>query len=124
MGSQIARWVVRAVAAAPVVIAALGPAVARAADGPEKTPHVIFIVGESEYKSEQTMPAVAKVLQDRYGMRCTVLMDKNIKDAWTPKVNERINDIPGLEALADADLPVRRARFVRKVLESEVGRRG
>jgi protein-arginine kinase len=24
----------------------------------------------------------------------------------------------------DADLPVRRARFVRKVLESEVGRRG
>ncbi|HVF27090.1 MAG TPA: hypothetical protein VM943_02540, partial [Pyrinomonadaceae bacterium] len=45
----------------------------------KKPPHVVFVIGESEYKSEQTLPELARVLQGKYGMKCTVLNDKNIK---------------------------------------------
>jgi type 1 glutamine amidotransferase len=82
-------------------------------------PHVIFVIGESEYKSEQTLPAIARELEEKYGMRCTILLDKNIKDAWKPMVNERINDLPGLEALVTADLAVFYLRF-RQLPEAQL----
>lgn len=66
-------------------------------------PHVVFVTGDDEYKSEMTMPALAKVLESKYGMRCTVLYAR-------PDPQTKTN-IEGLEALKTADLMVMYLRF-------------
>jgi uncharacterized protein len=66
-------------------------------------PHVVFVTGDDEYLSEETMPALAKVLESKYGMRCTVLYARP-----DPKTK---NNIEGLEALKTADLMVMYLRF-------------
>ena len=83
-------------------LAAAGIAAAAAPDAAGK-PHVIFIIGDDEYKFDQSMPPIAKELQDRYAMQCTVLLAQ-------PDQATR-NNMPGLEALAKADLAVFCLRF-------------
>lgn len=61
--------------------------------------HIVFVQGEDEYKSETTMPALADELKTRYGMKTTVLLANTL------------SDIPGLDALQDADLAVFYMRF-------------
>lgn len=63
-----------------------------------KKPLVVFVTGDHEYSSELTMPLFAAELEKRYGMRTKVL--KSVPDYNGEK------DIPGLEALAEADLAV------------------
>jgi len=104
---------------AVLLLSAFAPLVRAQNPRAKKTPHVVFVIGESEYKSEQTLPELARVLQDKYGMKCTVLNDKNIKDAWKPVALERINDMSGLEALASADLAIFYIRF-RQFPESQL----
>jgi type 1 glutamine amidotransferase len=62
------------------------------------SPHIVFVTGDHEYSSEETMPLLAAELAKRYGMRTTVLKSH-------PDENAEEN-IPGLEALNDADLAV------------------
>ncbi len=38
-----------------------------------KRPHIVFVAGDHEYSSEETMPALAAELEKNYGVRCTVL---------------------------------------------------
>ena len=61
-------------------------------------PHVVFVTGDHEYSSEGTMPLIAEELEKNYGMRTTMLKAE-------PDYNAEEN-IPGLEALEDADLAV------------------
>lgn len=63
-----------------------------------KPPHVVFVTGDHEYSSEGTMPLIAQMLEQRYGMRTTVLKS-------APDENAEEN-IPGLEALKDANLAI------------------
>lgn len=73
---------------------------------PEHAPRVVFIAGESAYKSEVTFGDIAYELEGKFGMECKVLEDRNKKESASPKPGERLNDIPGLEALEHADLAV------------------
>ncbi len=75
-----------------------------AARGAEK-PHVVFVCGDHEYGGEVTMPMFAAELEKNYGMRATVLTAQ-------PDQNAEEN-IPGLEALAGADLAVLYLRWRR-----------
>ncbi|GAA4462715.1 hypothetical protein GCM10023189_39740 [Nibrella saemangeumensis] len=61
-------------------------------------PLVVFVTGDHEYSSELTMPLFAAELEKNYGMRTKVLKS-------TPDHNGE-KDIPGLEALREADLAV------------------
>ena len=63
-----------------------------------KKPLVVFVTGDHEYSSEATMPLIAANLEKNYGMRTLVLKS-------SPDYNSEEN-IPGLEALKDADLVV------------------
>lgn len=78
-------------------------------DGPGAGKHIVFVTGDDEYRSEESMPQMAKILSQRHGFRCTVLFaidpDTGAIDAT------RQDNIPGLEALADADLMVIFTRF-------------
>src|SRR6185436_11024156 len=61
-------------------------------------PHVVFVTGDHEYSGEETMPLLAQELEKNYGMKATVLKAYPDQDSET--------DIPGLEALDQADLAV------------------
>ncbi len=57
-------------------------------------PHVVFMIGESEYNTASTLPVFAKRQLEYRGIRCTfVHVDENDP-----------NDFAGLEALKEADL--------------------
>ncbi len=77
-------------------------------EGIGKGKHIVFIANDHEYRSEQTCPAMAKILAKRHGFKCTVLFgvdeDGHIKAGSAP--------VPGMEALKDADLLFFFTRFM------------
>jgi type 1 glutamine amidotransferase len=74
----------------------------------EPLPHVVLISGDEEYRSEEAIPQLAKILSKHHGFRCTVLF---AIDPKTGEVNPNVSNIPGLEALQSADLMVIFTRF-------------
>jgi type 1 glutamine amidotransferase len=78
-------------------------------DGPGKGKHVVLVSGDEEYRSEETLPQLAKILAKHHGFRCTVLFAIDPADGTiNPNVT---NNVPGLEALRTADLLVIFTRF-------------
>lgn len=71
-------------------------------EGPGKGRHIVLISGDEEYRSEESLPMLAKILSKHHGFDCTVLfaIDPENKTV-NPYVN---NNIPGLHFLKDADL--------------------
>ncbi|MGC4056008.1 MAG: ThuA domain-containing protein [Paludibaculum sp.] len=77
--------------------------------GPGKGKHIVLVGGDEEYRSEEALPQLAKILSTRHGFHCTVLFAIDRKDGT---INPDQNDnIPGLEALDKADLMVLFTRF-------------
>lgn len=72
--------------------------------------HLVFISGDEEYRSEETLSQLAKIMAERHGFKCSVLY---AQDPERPGiVNPQVLDhIPGLEALRTADLMVIATRF-------------
>ncbi len=68
-----------------------------------KAPHVVFVTGDHEYSSERTMPILAAALEKNFGMRTTVLQARNEKGDLDESYEK---NIPGLDALAKADLAI------------------
>jgi type 1 glutamine amidotransferase len=91
--------------------------VVEGAAGPGKGKHIVLVSGDEEYRSEEALPQLAKILARHHGFRCTVLFAIDPKDgAIDPNVN---NNIPGLAALDDADLLVLFTRF-RKLPDEQM----
>ncbi len=63
-----------------------------------KKPHIVFVSGDHEYSSEATFPIIAQELASKYDFKTTVLKS-------SPDENAEEN-IPGLEALDQADVAV------------------
>jgi hypothetical protein len=79
------------------------------ATGPGKGKHVVLVSGDEEYRSEETLPQLAKILAKQHGFKCTVLF---AIDPKTGSINPMVNNnIPGLEALKTADLMIIFTRF-------------
>ncbi len=78
-------------------------------EGPGKGKHIVLVSGDQEYRSEEAITQLAKILADRHGFKCTALFTTDPK---TGIVNPTINHIAGLEALATADLLVIFTRFL------------
>ena len=77
-------------------------------EGPGKGKHVVLISGDEEYRSEEALPQLAKILAKRHGFTCTVLFAIGQDGTIDP---DRRDNIPGLEALEKADLMVLFTRF-------------
>ena len=78
--------------------------------GPGRGKHVVLIAGDQEYRSEESIPALAQILAARHGFHCTVLFSVNRQ---TGRIDPNtIDNIPGLEALRRADLVVLFARWL------------
>lgn len=77
-------------------------------DGPGEGKHIVLISGDEEYRSEETMPQLGKILAVHHGFRCTVLFAIDEEGRIHP---DRVDNIPGLDALETADLMVIFTRF-------------
>ena len=53
-------------------------------DGPGKGKHVVLISADQEYRSEQSMPMMARILSKHHGFNCTVLFGVNEKGEVDP----------------------------------------
>ena len=42
-------------------------------DGPGKGKHIVFVSGDDEYRSEEALPLLAKIMAEHHGFKCTVL---------------------------------------------------
>ncbi len=73
-------------------------------DGPGKGKHIVLIAGDDEYRSEETLPQLGKILAKHHGFKCTVLLPIDPKDGT---INPNVTtSSPGLEALKSADLMI------------------
>ncbi len=71
---------------------------------------IVLISGDEEYRSEEALPQLAKILSKRHGFHCTVLFAQNPEYPGIINANYGQN-IPGLEALETADLMLIFTRF-------------
>ncbi len=76
--------------------------------GPGRGKQVVLISGDEEYRSEEALPQLAKILSKRHGFTCTVLFAIAADGTIDPN---RLDNIPGLAALRKADLMVIATRF-------------
>lgn len=72
-----------------------------------KGKHLVFVASDHEYRGEETLPAMARILAKHHGFDCTVLfgLDEN------GEIKAGESNIPGLEALESADAMVIFTRF-------------
>ena len=78
-------------------------------DGPGVGKHIVFVTGDEEYRSEEGMPQIAKILSHHYGFRCTVLFAIDPDSGQIDPENQQ--NIPGMDQLNYADLMVVFTRF-------------
>ena len=73
-----------------------------------KGKRIVLISGDEEYRSEEGLPQLGKILSTHHGFHCTVLF---AIDPKTNLINPEASNIPGLEALHSADLMIIATRF-------------
>lgn len=79
--------------------------------GPGKGKRVVLLAGDEEYRSEEALPMLGKLLSQRHGFTCTVLFAINKE---TGEIDPNTSDnLPGAEALDQADLVITSLRFRR-----------
>src|SRR5947208_17162479 len=104
--------------AAPMLARAESPSVVlEGKDGPGKGKHIVLLSGDQEYRSEETIPQLAKILATRHGFKCTVLFTTDPKTGVVNPVGEKVGkeevqNVQGLEALKTADAFVIFTRFL------------
>src|SRR3974390_1589088 len=76
--------------------------------GPGKGKHIVLVSGDEEYRSEEALPEVARILATHHGFHCTVLFALDPDGTVNPNRND---NIPGLEALDHADLLILFPRY-------------
>lgn len=76
--------------------------------GPNQGKHIVLLAGDEEYRSEESLPMLAKILSQRHGFKCTVLFSAAEDGTITP------NDVTALtnpQAIDSADLFITALRF-------------
>lgn len=77
-------------------------------NGPGKGKHVVLIAGDEEYRSEDCMPMLGKILSQRHGFHCTVLFSVSPDGFIDPNAGASLTHP---EALDSADAIVMLIRF-------------
>jgi len=76
--------------------------------GPGKGRHVVLLAGDHEYRSEETLPALARILAKHHGFKCTTLFTVH---PTTGFIDPAANNLPGASILQEADMMVVFLRF-------------
>jgi type 1 glutamine amidotransferase len=76
-------------------------------DGPGAGKHIVLIAGDHEYRSEESLPALGRILSHRLGFKASVFFTLDSAGFIEPGSS----NIGGLEALTTADLLILAIRF-------------
>jgi type 1 glutamine amidotransferase len=77
--------------------------------GPSQGKRIVLIAGDEEYRSEESLPMLAKILSQRHGFDCTVLFSLDPTGAYIDPNNQKSVTHP--EAIAKADLIIIQTRW-------------
>lgn len=80
--------------------------------------HIVLVAGDEEYRSEEMLAQMARILAKHHGFKCTVLNAINSENGEIDPVV--VDNIPGLETLESADLMVMFLRF-RNLPDEQMG---
>ena len=69
---------------------------------------IVLLSGDEEYRSEESLPQLGRILSQRHGFRTIVLFSQDADGTINP--NNQTN-VPGMHLLAGADLVVNQFRF-------------
>ncbi|HIG28602.1 MAG TPA: hypothetical protein EYQ50_12705 [Verrucomicrobiales bacterium] len=78
------------------------------ASNPTKDKKLVLLASDHEYRAEETIPALARILARHHGFHCTVLFGIDDKG----EIEAGRSNIPGMEAMAEADGLVIFTRFL------------
>ena len=87
-------------------------------EGVGQDKHVVLVAADQEYRSEQALPMLARLLAEHHGFHTTVLFSLNGEGLVDPTQKIRwedetvMHDVPGLEHLESADLFVLFSRLI------------
>ena len=70
--------------------------------------HIVWLAGDHEYRGEESLPALARILARHYGFKCSVFFTTNPANGL---IEPGSSNISGLDALKTADLLVVFLRF-------------
>lgn len=76
----------------------------KGSDGPGHGKHVVLISGDEEYRSEEALPQLGKILAKHHGFDCRVLFAIDPKTGFINPNNRQ--NIPGIASLDKADLVI------------------
>jgi hypothetical protein len=85
-----------------------GPLVYGGSDGPGAGKHIVFLAGDHEYRSEETLPALARIMAKHHGFKCTVLFNVDEETGYIVPGNSHM---PYTDTCNSADLLVFGLRF-------------
>ena len=74
-----------------------------------KGKHLVFLTGDEEYRGEEGLPMLAKILSQRHGFKCTVLFSLNAKGEIDPNNQKSLSNPKALDS-ADAIIMLLRFR--------------
>lgn len=78
-------------------------------EGPGSGKHIVLLSGDEEYRSEEGLPLLGKILAVRHGFKCTVLFPIHPE---TGEIDPNYTkNIPGMQVLKEADLVIMLWRF-------------
>lgn len=77
--------------------------------GPGNGRHVVLLAGDEEYRSEEALPMLAKILSQRHGFKTTVLFSVDPDGTINPKNGASLSDPAALDS-ADAIVMLLRFR--------------
>src|SRR5688572_7029561 len=73
-----------------------------------KNKHVVLVSGDEEYRGEESLPMLAKILSQRHGLKTTVLFALDADGTINP---DNQKSLPDSQALDSADLVILALRF-------------
>jgi len=77
--------------------------------GSGKGKHLVFLAGDEEYRGEEGLPMMAKILSQHHGFKCTVLFSLNDKGEIDPNNQKSLSNPKALDS-ADAIIMLLRFR--------------
>lgn len=93
--------------------------------GPGKGKHIVFLSGDEEYRSEEGLPMLGKILSQRHGFKCSVLFSVNADGIIDPDAGGSLSNPAALDS-ADAIVMLLRFRHwdddTNKKFEAAVNR--
>src|SRR6187200_3033881 len=66
--------------------------------GPGGGRQVVLLAGDEEYRSEEAMPMLGKILSQRQGFKCTVLFSADADGTINPKRGESLSHPEALDS--------------------------